>query len=192
MEQLYSYTRNLLVKDGKVKKDKIEELDIKNKKGRFTMSELGKKPQEVRISKKEFQSFIEKENGRYHVDTNMFKEAVEKINQLLPDVLFRIVPSFPEELPVERGDNGTRPRLKNQLAKEEPRKRYPKSVCIEGLRYFGVGDNEEEKRNKVRYVYEKRMDEIHPSKCNTIECINRRKELNKKYFDYMEETNDCY
>jgi hypothetical protein len=191
MEQIYSYTRDLLVRNGKVKKDKEEELRINDRKIKMIEKEKGKKTKEVKISKKEFQNYLEKQNGRYHVDTNMFKEAVEKINSLLPDVLFRIVPSYPEELPVERADNGTRPRLKNQLAIEVPRRRNPKPVCYDGLRYFGVGSGEEDKRNRIRYVYEKRMDEIGPNKCNTSECISKRKEVNRKYWEYMEETNDC-
>jgi hypothetical protein len=121
----------------------------------------------------------------------MFKEAVEKINELLPNVLFRIVPSFPEELPVERADNGTRLRLKNQLSVETPRKRNPRAICNDNLRYFGVGSGEEDKRNKIRYLYEKNMDEIGPTKCKTEECKRKVKELNRKYWEYMEETNDC-
>lgn len=191
MEQIYSYTKDLLVKNGKVKRNKEELMEIKNNKIKVVEKNLGKKTKEIKITKAEFQKYLEGKNGRYHVDTNMFKEAVEKINKLLPDVFFRIMPSFPEELPVERGDNGLSQRVKNNLSVEKPRKRNPKPICYENLKYFGIGELEDDKRNRIRGFYEKTMDTIGPNKCNTEECRRKVKELNRKYWEYMEEMNDC-
>jgi len=177
----YFYSHSVQVHNGDIKKDTETSLTLNDGKGLFEKKEFGKIIQDKKLTKREFDRFLEKEIPNAYIDEDVFIKA-SNILGLLIDTL-----TDPDnsEFKLEKGDEDKKTTKSSIKRKKVSRK----EICKEFLDFVNV---KEETAEKIRSAYEKYYKKFGDNcKLSKSSCKKELEKLEELYEKFNEPDNGC-
>ena len=180
----FFFSHSLEIKNGKVQKDEETTLSINKDSGKLEKKEFGDVVESKKITKRQFDRYLEKELPNTYIDENIFSKAASILG-ILVDTLNDVDSS---DIKLEKGDEDKNVK-KSQLIRSDRISR--KDICDEFLDFVNVQDETAEKIRKAYEKYYNKFTDGETCKVNKKNCQKELEKLEELYEKFNDPVNGC-